>query len=157
MIEIKGLNHHLLCSMQCYINGVVIEKASKFLVPISSETMHSIELENPFDANHPIIIPLKLHGVTSYFEVRTSNQEKDEDPNILRIKYMAEAPPWDPSNLEFRWQEQSMLDYRGWLFSPITPYLSTLLNHMHMMLQMLWMPTTMLLCWRVLLTNHHYK
>ena len=67
----KVLNHYLFCPMQCHMNGVLIE-VPKFMVPIPGETMHAIQLENPFDATHQIIIPLKLNGVTSYFEVRTS-------------------------------------------------------------------------------------
>ena len=29
--EIKGLDHHLLCPMQCHVNGVLINKVPKFL------------------------------------------------------------------------------------------------------------------------------
>ena len=43
--------------MQCYMNGVLIDEVPKFLAPVPSETTHAIELENPFDATHPIIIP----------------------------------------------------------------------------------------------------
>ena len=69
-IEMKGLNHHLLCPMQCCMNGVLIDEVPTFLAPVPSETMHAIQIENPFDATHPIIIPLKLSRVTVYFEVR---------------------------------------------------------------------------------------
>ena len=70
MIEIKGLNHNLLCSMQCCLNGVLIDVVPTFLVPIPSEIMHAIQIINPFDAIHPIIIPLKMNRVTSYSKVR---------------------------------------------------------------------------------------
>ena len=56
-VELKGLDHHLLCPMQCCMNGAVID----FLAPILSETPHSIQIKNPFDTTHPIIIPLKLN------------------------------------------------------------------------------------------------
>ena len=59
-IVMKGLHHHLLCSMQCWINDVWINEVPKFLAPILSKTMYGIQLENPFDAPHPIISPLKL-------------------------------------------------------------------------------------------------
>ena len=77
-IKMKGLDHHLLCPMQCHVNGVMIDEVPKFLAPVTSETMHSIQIENPFDATNPIIIPLKLNGVTSYLEVRTPTQEEYE-------------------------------------------------------------------------------
>ena len=38
-IEMKGLNHHLLCQMQCCMNGVLIDEVPKFLAPIPSETI----------------------------------------------------------------------------------------------------------------------
>ena len=39
VFEMKGLVHHLLCPMQCHVNGVLIDEVPKFLAPIPSETM----------------------------------------------------------------------------------------------------------------------
>ena len=89
----KGLDQHLLCTMQCHVNGVLINKVPMFLVPVPSETMHAIQLENLFGATNPIIIPLKLNRVTSYFKVRKPTQDEYEDQNILKIELMVEAPP----------------------------------------------------------------
>ena len=36
-IEMKGLDHHLLCLMQCCVNGVLINEIPKFLAPIPSK------------------------------------------------------------------------------------------------------------------------
>ena len=41
-IEMKGLDHYLLCPMQCCVNGVLIDDIPKFLAPIPSETTHAI-------------------------------------------------------------------------------------------------------------------
>ena len=41
-IEMKGLNHHLLGPMQCWMDGVFIDEVPKFLAPIPNETMHAI-------------------------------------------------------------------------------------------------------------------
>ena len=71
--------------MQCHVNGVLINEVPKFPAPIPSETTHAIQIENPFYATHPIIIPLKLNGVTSYFDVRKPTWEEYEDQNILKI------------------------------------------------------------------------
>ena len=54
--------------------------------------MHSIQIEHPFDADYPIIIPLKLNRVTGYFEVRTPMQENYKKQDILMIDLTAEAP-----------------------------------------------------------------
>ena len=72
--------------------------------------MHAIQLENPFDATHPINIPLKLNRVTSYFEVRTPTQEEYEDQNILKIELMAEIPPWNLSCPDFSHKKQIIFD-----------------------------------------------
>ena len=69
-IEMKGLDHHLLCLMQCCMNGLLIDEVPKFLPPIPSETMHAIQIKNPIDATCPIIISLKLNRVTSYFKMK---------------------------------------------------------------------------------------
>ena len=63
-IEMKGLGHHHHCLMQCCMNGVLINEVPNFLAPFHSETMHAIQLENPFNATHPINISLKLNRVT---------------------------------------------------------------------------------------------
>ena len=72
-IEMKGLDHHLLCPMPCCMNGVVINEVPKFSAPIASETTHAIEFESPVDATHQNIIQLKLNGLTSYFKVISTN------------------------------------------------------------------------------------
>ena len=96
--------------MQCHMNGVLFDKVPKFMAPIRTETTHAILLENSFDATNPIIIPMKLNGVTSYFEMRTPEEYKDQ--NILKIELTAEAPPWDLSSPQFSRQEQNIFDYR---------------------------------------------
>ena len=120
-IEMKGLDHHLLCPMQHCVNGVVIDEVPKFLAPVPSETTHAKQIANPFDATHPIINPLKLNRVTSYFEVKKSTQEEYQDENILKVELMAKVAPWDLSSPEYSHQEQSTFHYRGQCVSPDTP------------------------------------
>ena len=107
------------------MNGVLIYEVTQFLAPVLSETTHAIQLDKPFDATHAIIIPLKLNLVTSYFEVRKHTQEEYEDQNN--------------HNIEFTKRDN---------------YLSTLSNHMLLMLKMLQMTRTMPLCWKVLSIHH---
>ena len=65
-----------------------------FLVPIPSETMHVIQIVNPCDAIHPKNIPLKINGVTSYFNVRKPTQAKYEDQNILVLNSQEKLQFW---------------------------------------------------------------
>ena len=44
-IEIKSFNHHLLCPMQCCMNGMLKDEVPKFLALIPSGTMHAIQIE----------------------------------------------------------------------------------------------------------------
>ena len=70
-----------------------------------SETTHAIQLENPFNTTHTIIISLKLHGVTSYFKVRKLTWEEYENQNIIKIELMVEALPWDSSRADYSCKE----------------------------------------------------
>ena len=92
-IHIDGLVNHLLCPMQCCLNGVWINKVPKFLADTPSETTHAIDLVNPFGATHLLIIPLKLSGITSYFDVYSPSIAEYEDEDIPKIHLTAEEPP----------------------------------------------------------------
>ena len=111
VLEMKGLDHHLLYPMQCHVNGVLIDEVPKLLAPIPSKTMHVTQFVNPFDAICPIIIPLKVNRVTSCFEVRTPNCEEYKNQNIFKIESTAEAQTWYLSSPECSRQEQSMFNY----------------------------------------------
>ena len=86
--------------MQCCLNGVQINKIPKFLAENPSERTHSIELVNPFNATHSLIIILKLSSVTSYFDVYTPSIAKYENEEIPKIHLTVEEPPWDTSKSE---------------------------------------------------------
>ena len=55
--------------MQYHLNGVQINEVPKFLAETPSETTHAIELVDPFNATHPLLILFKLSSITSYFVV----------------------------------------------------------------------------------------
>ena len=90
-IEVKSLEYHHLCPMQCCIDGVLIDEVPKFLAPVLSKIMHPVQIVNPFNATHPIIIPLEINRVTGYFDVRKSTQEEYEDESIFKIELMVKG------------------------------------------------------------------
>ena len=100
-ICINGLENHLLCLMQCHLKCVHNSKVPKFLVESPSVTTHAIELVDPFNTTHLLIIPLHLSGVTSYFDVNTSSITEYKDEDIPKIYLTAEEPRWDPSANEY--------------------------------------------------------
>ena len=119
-IHIDGLINHLLCPMQHRLNGVHICEVPKFLSESPSDRTHAIELVNPFNATFPLIIPLQLSGVTSYFDVYSPSIADDENEDIPKIYLTAEELPWDPSTIEYSEQETQMLDHRGQISVPTT-------------------------------------
>ena len=109
-ICIDGLDNHLLCPMQCCLNGAY-QQSPKFLVESSSETTHAIELVDPFNAAKPLMILLQLHGMTSYFDVCSPSIAEYEDEDIPKIHLTSEEPPWDLSTDKTSDRETRMLDH----------------------------------------------
>ena len=110
-IYIDGLVNHLLCPMLCHLNGVQISKVPKFIVENQSKTTHAIELVDPSDATHPLIILFQLIGVASYFYIYSPSVAKYEKVDNPKIHLTAEEPPWDPSRNEYSGGETHMLDH----------------------------------------------
>ena len=52
-ICIDGLEKHLICPMQCCLNGVHTSKVPKFLAESPRVTTNDVELADPFDTAHP--------------------------------------------------------------------------------------------------------
>ena len=75
--------------MQCHLNDVHISTVLKFLDDCCSETIHAIQLPDPFNAANPLIIPLQLSSVTSFCE------------DTPKIHLTAEDPPCDSSTEEY--------------------------------------------------------
>ena len=99
-IHIDGQENHLLCPMQCHLNGEHISEVPKFLAESPSETTHAIVLTDPFDTAHPCIIQLQLSGVTSYFGEYSLSIAEYQNEDIPKIHLTAEEPLWDPSTNE---------------------------------------------------------
>ena len=97
---LDGLVNHLLCTIQCCLNGVQISEVPKFLAETQSETVHATKLVDPLEAAHPLIILLQLSGVTSYFDVYSPSVAEYEN-DITMFYITAEEPPWDPSTNEY--------------------------------------------------------
>ena len=115
-LYVPSIDHCLLCPMQCRMNGVEIDEKPRFLHHSPNDSSHSISIINPEDSL-PLIIPLQLEGVVSYFPVRKPTQDEFERSTIPHLSLTAEGPPWDPYDEDFMLQEQSMLDSRGPLIS----------------------------------------
>ena len=119
-ILIDGLVNHVLCLLQCNLNGVQISEVPKFLAENPSETTHAIELVGTLYATHPLIILLQLSGVTSYFDVYSPGVAEYENDDTPKIHLTAEETSWDPSINGYSERETQMLDHQGQIIIPAT-------------------------------------
>jgi hypothetical protein len=69
-IHIPHLDHHLLCPMQCRVNGVTVDKMPKFLAHQPTEQTHALTVPDPDNPPQMISLPLMICGVTSFLNVR---------------------------------------------------------------------------------------
>ena len=66
-IEIPHLDHHLISSIQCRVNGVTINDTPNFLTNHLNPQTHDIviDIRDPDAKNENLILPLSLKGVNS--------------------------------------------------------------------------------------------
>ena len=103
-----------------HLNGMHISEVLKFLAETPYETPHAIELVDPFNAPHLLIILHQLSSVTSYFDVFSPSITDYEDGDIPTIHLTLEEPLWNPSTGKNSEQEIQMLDHRGQISIPAT-------------------------------------
>ena len=106
---------HAVLSEWCADNEV-----PKFLAETPSERTRVTDFVDPFDAAHPFIIPLKLSGITSYFDVFSPTVTEYESEAIPKIHLIEEERPLDPSTNEYSEQETQMLDHQDLVSIPTT-------------------------------------
>ena len=139
---------------QCCMNSVIIDKVLKSLASIPSEITNAIQVVNPFNATNPITIPLKLNIVTSSFDMRKATWEKHEDEDNPKINSWQKHQHGIHSALSLVGKNRVFLTTEDVLSSLTLQqgdnYLSTLSQYMRMMLQMLWIMTTVSPCWKIL-------
>ena len=112
-ILIPTIDHTLLSPMQMRMNGVNVDECPRFLDPKLDDDSHTIQVPGPDgDVLH---VPLRLHGVTSYFPCRKPTQEEfnSGDQYVLT----AETPEWDPHDSSFAKQEDTFVDGEDWLLA----------------------------------------
>ncbi len=112
-IYCRQMDNHLICPMQCRVNGVVINDTPKMCVPNPDDSTHSSTVADPLDQDATLHIPLILKGVTSCFCVRRPTTIEFEGEYIPKLDMTYESPEWDPSDLNWATQEASTMDSRG--------------------------------------------
>ena len=79
-IHIPQMKHNLLCPMQMRLNDVEVNDVPKFMVKHPTEKTHAIVAS---DGAGEVVIPLKLKGVTSYFNTwKPTQSDVDQYANF---------------------------------------------------------------------------
>ena len=86
------MENHLVCPMQCRVNGVVENDTPKIFVEHPTDQSHAIVVNDLMDSENTLVIPLELSGVTSRLSVRTPTLQEFEDDNNPRIIMTGESP-----------------------------------------------------------------
>ena len=74
-IYLDTMDNHLICPMQCRVQGVTIHDMPKIFIKNPTEHSHAIVVSDPVDPTNDLIIPLELVGVISVFSVRTPTRQ----------------------------------------------------------------------------------
>ena len=110
-----------------------VSEVPKFLAESPSETTHTIELVDPFDATHSLIIPLQLSRVTNYFDVYSPSVTEYENDDIPKIHLTVKEPPRDHQQVSIQKEklECSIIKVRSVSLPQQQgdQYLSALLSH----------------------------
>lgn len=112
-ISMPHIAHNLLCPMQMRLNDVEVNDKPKFLERTPTDKSHAIVVKNGY--GDEVVIPLKLKGVTSYFETRkpTKWEYQQAEANGELIHLTNADLPWDPHCDEYSSQEDALLDHNG--------------------------------------------
>ena len=114
-IYLESMDNHLICPMQCRVNGVEINDTPKIFVKHPTERSHAIVVEDPVAPDVSLVIPLQLEGVTSVFSVRVPSRLEYENSEFV-FEMTGESPDWDPQDLDLAQQEAAMSDLRGHVY-----------------------------------------
>jgi hypothetical protein len=106
-ILIDEMDNNLLCPMQLRMNDVKVDECPRYLADNPDDNSHSIRFPN--DDN--FLIPLYLHGVTSYFNTRKPTQAEYQTCRQIEMTY--DLPDWNPHSLTFAEQEENYIDSFG--------------------------------------------
>ena len=78
--------------MQCHLKGMHINEVPKFLADNFSLTTDAIQIADPLNAVHPLIIQLQLSIVISGFGVYSLSIAEYVNEDIPKIYLTAEEP-----------------------------------------------------------------
>ena len=113
-VHMPDLNHHLLCPLQCNVNGVKGNDCPRNSCVDPADTTNSIMASNKNGDEAILLFALRV--VTSVMNVLPfSNTEYDEQ-EFTMIKLTPKELTWDPSVYVFEDQDNATVNHRGELY-----------------------------------------
>ena len=111
----KDLPNNLMCLMQMRYNGVEVQECPKHCKKKPATSDHTISI-----ADRKVMIPLDLHGVTSYFPMHKPNPEEVNlyNQGAKAYELTAAQPEWDPESGRFACNEAAMSNPDGSIRQP---------------------------------------
>ena len=97
--------------MQCRVNDITINDVPKFLIKTPTPNSHSIvahDINNPLT---PLVLPLYIHGVTSWIPVSKPSIEDRNNMKYQTIELTAKQFDWESSDSRFQESEEAMTPY----------------------------------------------
>ena len=70
------------------MNGVEVNETQEFILKQPTDTNQTIAVDDT-DGETPMIAPLSINGVTSYFPCRKPKRSEFEDGDVPRIDFTA--------------------------------------------------------------------
>ena len=111
-IEIESLKMNLLGTMQVRDNDVYVNEEPKHMARNPTDEHHCLKLMR--NDGTPLVIPLSINGVTSYFPTRKPTvQEWENADDDHRLDLTSESPEWDPQTDRFEKAEEAVVDAQG--------------------------------------------
>ena len=80
-IYIPTMDHNLLCPMQLRLNDVKVNDIPRFLTEQPDDHTHALVLPKA-TGDHPLVVPLSLDGVTSYFPTSKPTEDEFQDSDL---------------------------------------------------------------------------
>ncbi len=130
-IYIPHLDHHLLCSMQCQVNDVIVNNTPMFLMPDPTATdhTHALTIRDSHQPAQTVILQLALRGVTSLLNVRGITLDEWNSDAFKWLHLFSETLTWDPTTTLYEEQELAMINYSGRVVMTTQPLIGHI-NHL---------------------------
>ena len=106
-IHINTMSNNLLCVIQVRMNNINVFECIKFLIDNPTFTNHTLVIPPSDNDGEETIVPLSLHGVTSYVDTRNQTIQEyelaEKEGRSYDLTY--DSPEWQPHSDTFKDQE----------------------------------------------------